>query len=132
MCLIATNVAARGIDIPETDLIIQLSPPKDIDTYVHRSGRTARAGRKGVCITFYTQKDQEILKRIERKTNCKFRFIGAPQSKDILKSQARDISESLKTIKPEVLDMFEDIAEEMIQELGAKNALKRALAHMCG
>ena len=45
MCLIATNVAARGIDIPETDLIIQLSPPKDVDTYIHRSGRTARAGR---------------------------------------------------------------------------------------
>lgn len=55
-CLIATNVAARGLDIPEVDLIVQLAPPKDIDTYVHRAGRTARAGRKGVCVTFYSKK----------------------------------------------------------------------------
>jgi len=43
--LIATNVAARGVDIPDTNLIIQLSPPKDVDTYIHRAGRTARAGK---------------------------------------------------------------------------------------
>ena len=55
MCLIATNVVARGIDIPETDLIVQLSPPKDTDTYIHRAGRTARAGKGGVCVTFYTK-----------------------------------------------------------------------------
>ena len=53
-CLVATNVAARGLDIPEVDLIIQLSPPKDTDTYVHRSGRTGRAGKSGTCITLYT------------------------------------------------------------------------------
>jgi len=53
-CLVATNVAARGLDIPEVDLIIQLSPPKDTDTYVHRSGRTGRAGKLGKCVTFYT------------------------------------------------------------------------------
>jgi superfamily II DNA/RNA helicase len=47
-------VAARGLDLPQIDLIIQLSPPKDIDSFVHRSGRTARAGRNGKCITIYT------------------------------------------------------------------------------
>jgi len=45
--LVATDVAARGIDIPEVDLVIQYEPPRDVDTYVHRSGRTGRAGRKG-------------------------------------------------------------------------------------
>ena len=78
MCLIATNVAARGIDIPETNLIIQLSPPKDTDTYIHRAGRTARAGKTGVCITFYTQKDKQIMDKIEQKSNIKFKSIGAP------------------------------------------------------
>jgi len=43
-CLIATNVAARGLDLPKIDLIIQLNPPEDIDFYIHRSGRTGRAG----------------------------------------------------------------------------------------
>jgi len=42
--LIATNVAARGLDLPKIDLIIQLNPPEDIDFYIHRSGRTGRAG----------------------------------------------------------------------------------------
>ncbi len=132
MCLIATNVAARGIDIPTTDLIIQLSPPRDVDTYIHRSGRTARAGRQGYCITFYTQNDQEIMRKIEAYTNIKFKYVGTPQPRDIIKSQTRDIIESVKKVNSDVLDMFNDVAEEMIKEMGAKEALKRALAHMCG
>lgn len=55
-CLIATNVASRGLDFPEVDLIVQLSPPVEIDAYIHRAGRTARAGRSGVCVTFYLKK----------------------------------------------------------------------------
>ena len=43
-CLVATNVAARGLDIPEVDLVLQCEPPKDIESYIHRSGRTGRAG----------------------------------------------------------------------------------------
>ena len=78
MCLIATNVAARGIDIPETDLIIQLSPPKDNDTYVHRAGRTARAERSGKCITFYTDNRAYRFKEIERETNIQFEKHGVP------------------------------------------------------
>lgn len=60
-CLVATNVAARGLDIPEVDLIVQLEPPKEIDTYIHRSGRTGRAGKKGVCLTFYTKTQLPLL-----------------------------------------------------------------------
>ena len=51
----ATNVAARGLDIPEVDLIVQLEPPKDVETYIHRAGRTGRAGRSGTCVIFYTR-----------------------------------------------------------------------------
>jgi len=51
--LISTNVAARGLDIPHVDLVIQLEPPKKVDDYIHRSGRTGRAGKKGVCLTIY-------------------------------------------------------------------------------
>lgn len=54
--LVATDVASRGLDIPNVDLVIQVEPPKDVETYIHRSGRTARAGRIGTCITLYGKK----------------------------------------------------------------------------
>ena len=63
--MIATNVAARGLDIPLVDLIIQLSPPEDIDSYIHRSGRTGRAGMAGVCITLVTRQEDNVVRRIE-------------------------------------------------------------------
>lgn len=59
--LVATDVASRGLDIPSVDLVIQVEPPKDAETYIHRSGRTARAGRSGTCITFYTIKQKMLV-----------------------------------------------------------------------
>lgn len=63
--MIATNVAAWGLDIPLVDLIIQLSPPDDIDSYIHRSGRTGRAGKTGTCITLVTRQEDNVVKKIE-------------------------------------------------------------------
>lgn len=54
--LVATDVASRGLDIPSVDLVVQVEPPKETETYIHRSGRTARAGKYGTCITFFTMK----------------------------------------------------------------------------
>lgn len=59
--LVATDVAARGLDVPNVDLVIQVEPPKDTESYIHRAGRTARAGRGGTCITFYTKKHQPMI-----------------------------------------------------------------------
>lgn len=109
-CLVATNVAARGLDIPEVDLILQLEPPKEIDAYIHRAGRTGRAGKSGVCITFYTRQQEPLMERIERVAKIKFKKIGAPQPIDIVKSSARDIVISLKQVKPSVLVHFNEIA----------------------
>lgn len=131
-CLIATNVAARGLDIPEIDLIVQLDPPVDVDTYIHRAGRTARAGRKGVCVTFYTKKQLMLLEKIERKANIVLKRVGTPQPVDIIKSSVRDISQGLKQVSNDVLPLFDQAAEELIKELGPQNALARALAYISG
>ena len=101
--MIATNVAARGLDIPEVDLILQLEPPKEIDAYIHRAGRTGRAGKSGVCVTFYTRQQQSLIERIERLAKIKFKKIGAPQPADIVKASARDIVISLKEVNDGVL-----------------------------
>lgn len=59
--LVATNVCSRGLDIPNVELVVQLEPPKDTESYIHRSGRTARAGADGNCITFYTPQNYYLI-----------------------------------------------------------------------
>ena len=84
--LIATDVAARGLDIKGVELVINSQPPSknftdraDVETYVHRSGRTGRAGSKGVCITLFKHNQKGILDEIAQATNNTFKRIGAPQ-----------------------------------------------------
>jgi ATP-dependent RNA helicase DeaD len=65
--LIATNVAARGLDLPDVSHVINYDMPEDPDTYVHRVGRTARAGRRGEAITFVGQYDLEAFEGVRRR-----------------------------------------------------------------
>lgn len=65
--LIATNVASRGLDLPEISHVINFDMPEDVDTYIHRVGRTARMGRMGTAITFVGQHDIEVFDQLQRK-----------------------------------------------------------------
>jgi superfamily II DNA/RNA helicase len=64
--LVATNVAARGLDFPDIDLVIQTEPPNNTEPYIHRSGRTARKGKEGSCVTLFTQNTERHIRNIER------------------------------------------------------------------
>jgi len=131
-CLIATNVAARGLDIPEVDLIVQMEPPTNVDTYIHRAGRTARAGKSGVCMTFFSKKESGDLENIEKKASFKFQKVGIPQPADIIKASSRDIAASIKHVPHEVVGLFKEISQELVNELGPEEALSRALAIISG
>jgi len=131
-CLIATDVAARGLDIPEIDLVIQTEPPKDIDSYIHRAGRTGRAGRSGVCIIFYKQGQEFGVQAVERKAGIKFSRIGAPQQADLIKSSADDAVRAIDEVKDGVIDYFIDSAQQLIESRGAEKALAAALAFISG
>ncbi|XP_054466285.1 nucleolar RNA helicase 2 isoform X2 [Anoplopoma fimbria] len=130
--LVATNVAARGLDIPEVDLVIQCSPPKDVESYIHRSGRTGRAGRAGVCICFYQRKEEDQLRYVEHKAGITFKRVGVPTANDIIKSSSKDAVRYLDSVPVTAIAYFRASAEKLIAERGAVDALSAALAHISG
>jgi len=132
--LVATDVASRGLDIPAVDLVVQIEPPKDAETYIHRSGRTARAGRSGTCITFYTLRQKGLISLIEHKAGIVFQKIGIPQPDDVIKASFRDTMKQLEEVEDKVVPIFEDAATKLIKaEQGdAKRALCKTLALLSG
>ena len=126
--LVATDVAARGLDIPNVDLVVQLEPPKEIEAYIHRSGRTARAGKDGMCITFYHGQEYRTIEDIEWRAGISFKKIGPPRQEDVIKVAAADAVDNLKLVDPNLLPLFEDAAEKLLSEVDAKEALCMALA----
>jgi ATP-dependent RNA helicase DDX21 len=130
--LVATDVASRGLDIPDVDLIVQCEPPKDVESYIHRSGRTARAGKGGTVITFYSKKHIQSLNMIEQKAGIKFIKVGAPQPEDIIKASSKFIVEGLKKVSDEALPLFQETAEMLKKEFGESKALLLTLAYISG
>lgn len=130
--MVATNVAARGLDIPEVDLVVQSCPPKDVESYIHRSGRTGRAGRTGVCICFYQHKEEYQLAQVEQRAGIKFKRIGVPSPTEIIKASSKDAIRLLDSVPPTAIGHFKQSAEKLIEEKGAVEALAAALAHISG
>ncbi|WP_282155240.1 DEAD/DEAH box helicase [Cytobacillus gottheilii] len=81
--LVATDVAARGIDIDNVNLVINYDVPMEKESYVHRTGRTGRAGNKGKAITFATPYEEKFIKAIERYIGFEIPVIEAPSEEEI-------------------------------------------------
>ncbi|CAB5342186.1 unnamed protein product [Rhizophagus irregularis] len=131
-CIICTDVLARGIDIPQVDLVINCEPPKDVETYVHRAGRTARAGRQGKAVTFFKPQDEYLLQVVERGARIQFQVVGPPQPQDIISATANDAIKNLESVESSVLPYFNSTAKELIEKQGAIEALSAALAYISG
>ncbi|GMI42109.1 hypothetical protein TeGR_g8745, partial [Tetraparma gracilis] len=116
--LVATDVAARGIDIPEVDLVIQYEPPRDVDTYVHRSGRTGRAGRSGTSILLFTPREARDVVKIERSLGHGFKFdlTGPPTAEAALSAAARTSALACKNVPTSTTKHFRDAAETLLAE----------------
>ncbi|KAK2962354.1 putative Nucleolar RNA helicase 2 [Blattamonas nauphoetae] len=123
--LVATDVAARGLDIPQVDLIVLMHPPKDVETYVHRSGRTGRCGRSGTCIVYYTAAEKSSVDVIERVTKIKFERTGAPQMDEMMAAAGRDAAEQIASIPPSVVPFFSVVAMELVTRWSDEGFLQK-------
>jgi ATP-dependent RNA helicase DDX21 len=132
--LVATDVAARGLDINGIVLVVQCEPPRDPETYIHRSGRTGRAGASGVCVTFCTPRNADAVPHIERKAGIKFERVGAPQQADLVSAAAEQAAAAVRAVAPGAAELFRATAAELLADEGAEPeaVLAAALAKIAG
>ena len=122
--LIATDVAARGIDVEGITHVINFELPDDIEIYTHRSGRTARAGKSGICISICHSREAFKIKQLERMTNAKFHKLDIPSGKDVCRKQFFHFMDKLieadtshgdyETYMPDLQKKFADISKEEV------------------
>ncbi|KAL7584428.1 hypothetical protein Lser_V15G44808 [Lactuca serriola] len=129
--LVATDVASRGLDIPNVDLVIHYELPNDPETFVHRSGRTGRAGKEGKAILMYTNNQRRTVRSLEQDVGCKFEYISPPAVEDLLDSSVKQVIATLSCVHNDSIEFFTPTAQKLIDEKGTR-ALAAALAHMSG
>lgn len=129
--LVATDVASRGLDIPNVDLIIHYELPNDPESFVHRSGRTGRAGKEGRAILMFTSSQRRTVKSLERDVGCRFDFISPPSIEEVLGSSAEQVVATLGGVHPESISYFTPTAQQLMDERGV-DALAAALAQLSG
>ncbi len=96
--LVATDVAARGLDIKDVTHVINYSIPQNPDSYVHRIGRTGRAGKSGIAITFVTPREYRHLRLIEKTAMTKIDKKRLPSQEDVVKAREKNIFRDISQI----------------------------------
>ena len=128
--LIATDVAARGIDVDGITHVINYELPDDMEVYTHRSGRTARAGKSGICISICHVRELFKIRQLEKMINSTFHKVDIPSGKEVCRRQffhfmdkliQTDISHGdYETYLPDLMEKFKDVSkEEVLQRVAA-------------
>lgn len=137
--LIATDVAARGIDVKEITHVINFELPDDVEVYTHRSGRTGRAGSTGICMSIVHSREMFKLKQIERMVQQPFHKFEIPSGKDVCRKQFFFFMEKLlqtdishgdyESYVPMIQEKFADISKEEILKRVAASEFDRFLKY---
>ena len=115
--LVATDVAARGIDVENITHVINYDLPQDIESYVHRIGRTGRANKTGIAYTLVTAREYMTLKQIEKITKSKIKRKDIPTIDDIFHSKYKSMLDRVKeTLENEEYKRFVPLAAELDEE----------------
>jgi len=115
--LVATDVAARGLDISGVSHVYNFDIPQDTESYTHRIGRTGRAGKKGVAITFVNPIEMDYIRQIEQANKRQMTALRPPHRKEVLKARESDIKGKVqKWMSRENEPRLQRIASELIEE----------------
>ncbi|HRP90058.1 MAG TPA: DEAD/DEAH box helicase [Edaphocola sp.] len=112
--IIATDVAARGIDVNDISHVINYELPEDVEVYTHRSGRTARAGKSGICMSIVTPREIGKLRAVERIAKTKFTKTDIPDGNEVVRKRLYYFMEKLENVEGEV--HFSDKIKKSINE----------------
>ncbi len=137
--LIATDVAARGIDVAGITHVINYELPDDVEIYTHRSGRTGRAGNTGVCLSIINSREMGKIRQIERMVQVPFHKVEIPTGKDVCRKQffhfmekllAADVSHGdYESYVPMLQEKFADVSKEEILKRVASKEFSRFLKY---
>ncbi|CAE7610073.1 DDX47, partial [Symbiodinium pilosum] len=112
--LVCTDVASRGLDVPSVDLVVNYDIPKNSKDYIHRVGRTARAGRSGRAVTMVTQYDVELFQRVEHFLGKKLEeFTELVDAK--VKASHERVLEALRSTELELREQDEGTSERAVK-----------------
>lgn len=115
--LIATDVAARGLDVERIGHVVNYDIPYDSEAYVHRIGRTGRAGRKGMAILFVTNREMRMLRTIERATNSRISPMKVPSPETVAERRLSRLGEQIQETLNGDLDFMKNAVAELCQQL---------------
>lgn len=129
--LVATDVAARGIDVINVTHVFNFDIPQDAEWYVHRIGRTGRIGKPGVAVTLVAPREIDHLRYLERQIKTRINRRPLPTQADAMEGQIRSVMDSLnKVISAGQIDMYRDWAERLLSETDSVTMLAAALKIM--
>ena len=115
--VVATDVAARGLDVERISHVINFDIPYDNESYVHRIGRTGRAGRDGKAILFITPKENRMLRSIEKSTRQVIKPMAMPSNEEVSGQRIQQFTEQLmKTMALPKLDKFRSLIQQLADE----------------
>jgi ATP-dependent RNA helicase DeaD len=125
--LVATDVAARGIDVDDITHVINYNLPDEIESYTHRSGRTARAGKKGVSMLLLNNREAGKLRQIERIINTEIKQAKFPTGEDICKKQLLQLVDKVVAVevKEDQINQYLSAIEEKFSDLSKEEIIKK-------
>ncbi len=131
--LVATDVASRGLDIPDVSHVINYSIPQDPDSYIHRMGRTGRAGKSGIALTFVTPREYRHLKLIEKSAKTKISKAKLPTKDEVKKAREGEMIAGLEhEITEKKHAKYLPLAEKLFARYSPEDVAAAALSIIFG